>query len=296
MSVDDERLLREQIMHALAAAVGRSQDGSLSRDELTAFDVNGVTMRLIDRNRGIWNPRSLLATLSIVSSPDGPYADEALDGGLFRYDYRAGTDAGDNAKLRRAYELDLPLILLRKIVRGSYVPVFPVYVVADDRTARQVYIALDESLRFLRDPTHPSAEERRYSRRVARQRLHQPAFRARVLRAYEVRCAICTLHHGNLLDAAHIVADVEDLGTPVVSNGLSLCKIHHAAFDTNLLGISPDYEIHIASDLLDEIDGPMLRHGLQEMDGRSLTVPIRRTERPDRERLALRYEQFQDAS
>lgn len=296
MSVDDERVRREQIMHALAEAVAESPDGSLRRERLTAFEVNGQALRLIDRNRGIWNPRSLLATLSIVSSPDGPYADRALDGGLFRYDYRAGTEAGDNAKLRRAYELDLPLILLRKIVAGSYVPVFPVYVVADDRQARQVYIALDESLRFLRDPTHPSPDERRYSQRVARQRLHQPAFRARVLRAYHVRCAICTLRHGNLLDAAHITADIEELGTPVVSNGLSLCKIHHAAFDTNLLGISPDYEIHIASDLLDEIDGPMLRHGLQEMDGRRLTVPTRRSERPDRERLALRYRRFQDAS
>lgn len=247
MNLDEERALREQIMHALTTAIANSPDGSLSRDALSAFDVDGQPLRLIDRNRGIWNPRTLQATLSIVSSPDGPYADEALAGGLFRYDYRAGSDAGDNTKLRRSHELDLPIILLRKIATGSYVPVFPVYVVADDRRNRQVYIALDESLRFLRDPLHPTPDERRYSQRVARQRLHQPAFRAKVLRAYEVRCAVCTLRHGNLLDAAHIIADINDTGTPVVPNGLSLCKIHHAAYDANLLGISADYDIHIAT-------------------------------------------------
>ena len=31
------------------------------------------------------------------------------------------------------------------------------------------------------------------------------------------------------------------LGQPVVSNGLPLTKIHHAAFDAHLIGIDPDY-------------------------------------------------------
>ncbi len=280
----------------LEAATAVSADGSLTRGVLDSFDVDGQPHRLIDRNRGIWNPRRLQATLSIVSSPDGPYTDEALDGGLFRYDYRSGSDEGDNTKLRRAHELDLPIILLRKIAPNAYVPVFPVYVVADDRKHRQFYIALDESLRFLRDPVHPTADERRYSERVARRRLHQPAFRAKVLRAYEVRCAVCSLRHGNLLDAAHIIVDTEELGTPVIPNGLSLCKIHHAAYDGNLLGISPDCDIRIAHELLKEIDGPMLRHGLQEMNGRKLILPSRRADHPDRDRLAQRYQHFQKAS
>lgn len=296
MDLGEERALRERIMHGLTTAVAASPDGSLSRDALTSFLVDGEALRLIDRNRGIWNPRWLLSTLSIVSSPDGPYADETLDGGLFVYDYRSGTDAGDNTKLRRAHELDLPIILLRKVATGAYVPIFPVYIIADDRPNRRVYIALDESLRFLRDPLHPSADERRYSQRVARQRLHQPAFRAKVLRAYEVRCAVCSLRHGNLLDAAHIIADGEVRGAPVVPNGVSLCKIHHAAYDTNLLGISPDYGIHIARGLLEEIDGPMLRHGLQEMDGTAIIVPSRSAERPDRERLEVRFQRFREVS
>ena len=76
------------------------------------------------------------------------------------------------------------------------------------------------------------------------------------------------------------------------SNGLSMCKIHHAAFDGNLPGVSPDYTIHMDQDLLHETAGPMLRHGLQEMHGRLLVMPTRRSERPDRDRLAARSVEF----
>jgi putative restriction endonuclease len=46
----------------------------------------------------------------------------------------------------------------------------------------------------------------------------------------------------------------------------------------------------------DEVDGPMLLHGLQEMAGTQLLVPHQRAAQPDPERLAYRYEQFKDAS
>ena len=72
------------------------------------------------------------------------------------------------------------------------------------------------------------------------------------------------------MDAAHITPDSAERGEPIVSNGLALCKIHHAAFDRNILGISPDYQVHIRQDILEEEDGPMLKHGIQEMQGRSL--------------------------
>lgn len=107
--------------------------------------------------------------------------------------------------------------------------------------------------------------------------------------AYESRCTVCTLRHPELLDAAHITEGSSEHGEPSVSNGLSLCKIHHAAYDRRLLGISPEYRVHIDQRLLDEIDGPMLRHGLQEMHGRELTLPTRRADRTDRDRLRQRF-------
>ena len=125
-----------------------------------------------------------------------------------------------------------------------------------------------------------------------KQRLHQADFRGRVIAAYQTRCAICRLHHGELLDAAHIIPDRDEAGLPAVSNGLALCKIHHAAFDMNMLGISPDYIVKVDQKLLDEVDGPMLRHGLQEMHGALLTVPVRRQDRPDKDRLEQRFAEF----
>jgi len=58
-----------------------------------------------------------------------------------------------------------------------------------------------------------------------------------------VRSSICPSRgEPRLLDAAHIVMDAdEQLGQPVVSNGLPLTKIHHAAVDAHLIGIDPDY-------------------------------------------------------
>ena len=293
-------MLEEEFRQLVMAAVAEraaANGGVISRVELSALLLaNGETRRVIDTSKGIWNPRDLVATLSIVSSPTGPYDDRDVDGGLFHYDYRSGSTEGDNTKLRRAFELELPVILLRKIDNGIYVPVLPTYVVADDIENRQFVLALDESLRFLANPLSPTAAEKRYAERVVRARLHQPEFRARVIRAYHTTCAICSLKHADLLDAAHIIGDGQDGGDPIVTNGLSLCKIHHAAYDRNLLGISPDYSIHLDKNLLDEVDGPMLRHGLQEMHGKSLILPIKRSELPDRERLSARFERFRSRS
>lgn len=291
-----EAELRLLIMRRLAEVAERN-GGYVRRDELSALDLgDGRVRRLVDQSRGIWNPRDLSATLSIVSSPNGPYADQEVAGGLLRYDYRSGSDNGDNAKLRTAAENGSPLILLRKLEPGFFVPIFPVYVVADDRSSRQFVIALDEGLRFLSDPLHLTDDQRRYADRIVRQRLHQPEFRGRVIRAYSTRCAICSLRHGQLLDAAHIVEDSHELGLPVVSNGLSLCKIHHAAFDQQLLGIDPQFTVHINRELLEEVDGPMLKHGLQEMHQRRLELPGTRGNWPDRERLAHRWDAFLAAS
>lgn len=288
-----EAALRTEIMNWVgerAAANG----GFLYRAELLDFRLHGEKLPVIDYSRGIRNPASFDSTLSIVSAADGPYDDTESDDGLLHYAYRKGDPwSGDNKKLRQAMTTGMPMILFRKEVKNIYTPVFPVYVVDDEPENRQFLIALDEAFRFIPDVQHLSAPQREYALRLAKQRLHQPAFRTRVLVAYETRCAICELKHGALLDAAHIVPDGHELGAPTVNNGLALCKIHHAAYDQNMLGVTPDYEVRIALDLLEEIDGPMLKHGLQEMHGRRLSLPQRAGDRPDRDHLAWRYARYE---
>lgn len=292
MESEIEAALRKRIMDWVGDRA-EANGGFLHREELLDFHIDGQKLPVIDYSRGIRNPSTFSSTLSIVSTADGPYDDTESDDGLLHYAYRKGDPwSGDNIKLRHAMTTGMPLILFRKEIANIYTPVFPVYVVDDEPERRQFLIALDEAFRFIHEPGHLTEPQREYAVRLAKQRLHQPAFRTRVLVAYETRCAICELKHGALLDAAHIVPDGHRLGAPTVNNGLSLCKIHHAAYDQNMLGVTPDFEVRIALDLLEEIDGPMLKHGLQEMHGRTLALPRRRLDHPDREHLAWRYERF----
>jgi putative restriction endonuclease len=121
--------------------------------------------------------------------------------------------------------------------------------------------------------------------------MHQSRFRGLVLPAYSDRCAVCRLKEVRLLDAAHIVGDLEERGDAVVPNGLSLCSIHHRAFDEDLVGVSPDYEVRVSGRLLEDDDGPMLEL-LKGFHLTSLHVPPHAKLRPDRERLAERYDRF----
>lgn len=267
--------------------------GFLHRQELLSFRIDGRDLPIIDFSRGIRNPQDFASTLSIVTSATGPYDDVEAEDGLLHYAYRKGDPfSGDNRKLRTAMETGQPLILFRKEQPNYLTPVLPVYVVDDEPENRRFVIALDEAFRFMGEIRDLAEPQREYARRLARQRLHQPAFRTRVLLAYDTRCAICELKHGSLLDAAHIVPDSEEHGVPTTSNGLALCKIHHAAYDQNMLGVSPDYRVAVNRALLDEVDGPMLRHGIQEMHGREIVLPRRRADRPDRDGLAWRWERF----
>ena len=70
-------------------------------------------------------------------------------------------------------------------------------------------------------------------------------FRSRVLGAYGHRCAFCGLQL-NLVDAAHIVPVAYSASTDETSNGIALCKLHHAAFDRNLLSIDEAYRIELS--------------------------------------------------
>jgi putative restriction endonuclease len=133
---------------------------------------------------------------------------------------------------------------------------------------------------------------RAYVTAVVRARLHQRAFRERVLRAYRRQCAFCRLRHEELLDAAHIVPDTEPAGEPVVRNGIALCTLHHAAFDRYFLGLRPDYVLEVRRDILDEHDGPTLVHALQALHGSRIIVPGQPELQPARELVELRYERF----
>lgn len=113
--------------------------------------------------------------------------------------------------------------------------------------------------------------------------------------AYQEKWAICRLRHPELLEAAHIVPDRDPRGEPTVTNGVSLCVLHHTAFDHHIVGIRPDYRIEIRNDILEETDGPMLKHGLQGFQDELIHRPHRRELWPRQDFLEERYERFRKA-
>lgn len=299
MADDRDADLRARLFARLGLLRDRSVDGTVRSAEVNDLEFEGRRFQVIGQS-GIRRVAGLDAALSFVTvyRPPGaarPYEDEIGPDGLIRYKYR-GTDPEhpDNRALRRALERQVPLAYFVGVAPGVYVPYFPVWLVAEDRARLEFSVAIDEAQRLI-DVTHLTEDRRRWVERTTRQRLHQTAFRARVLRAYDATCAMCRLRHAELLDAAHILRDTHPLGQPVVPNGLSLCKIHHAAYDANIVGVRPDLVVEVRRDVLAEVDGPMLRHGLQEMEGTRLIVPRSRYDHPDSARLAERYEEFRRA-
>lgn len=262
------------------------------------FRVDGEAVILIG-SKGIWKPAQLELPISITTSPprsgrDAPYEDEVTDDGLLRYRYE-GTDPQlyTNKWLRECWRQQVPLIHLHGVDRGVYIASWPVMIVEDRPAELAVMVEMLDPRRVRPDLSLEAANgaERRFYYRLTRQRLDQAAFRAKVLRAYKTSCAMCRLRHGELLDAAHIVPHASN-GPSTVPNGLALCKIHHAAYDHEIVGVRPDHVIQLRTDMLDEVDGPMLRHGLQEIHNQKLYVPRRHADRPAAEFLEQRWEQF----
>lgn len=268
------------------------------------FTFKGKRVLLVNRPRGIFKPAQMHLPLSIkTTKPRGNrkarYADQenardqilASDDSV-RYSLMADQpDASINQQLRQLAALGLPLIYFLAVAPGQYVAKLPVFIQKWDAatsSATLVFGNPDEAV--LKPPT--SEIERRYNLRLIKQRLHQANFRDAVINAYAGRCALSGLPERMLLDAAHIVPDGDEvLGQAVVPNGIPLSKIHHAAFDAHLIGIDPDYRLHVSDRLLGQNDGPML-NALKDLSNRQLILPRRKDDWPDRRRLEQRFARY----
>ena len=274
---------------------------SFSWARLTSFRFNDQPVPLIGQ-RGIWKPKACELPISICTSNESPYRDGYDEvRGVIRYAYR-GTDPmnGENLLLRRAIQERVPLVYFYGIGGGAYAAAFPVFIVHDEPATLTFTVQVDDiGVTRLSGEMAAVSEDpeprRAYVTASVQRRLHQVAFRERVIHAYHGQCALCRLQHAELLDAAHITADRDAEGEPVTSNGLSLCKLHHAAFDRFFFAVRPDYSVEVKPSILAESDGPMLVVGLQQIHGSTIVLPRHATDRPDPQRLARRYDAFRAA-
>lgn len=297
MDLDWEHRVRREVFAWLRRMTEVHPDALPSRELQQGIEVDGHRIHVMSTGLGIHKPRSLAAPISVMTTApkpgqSPPYLDRWIDESRLSYAYQGkDPDLWTNRALRRAWEHQLPVVYLYGVSKGRYLAEFPVYVSGDHpgelRVDLVVAAASDQ-------PGVPAEiDGRAYAVRPAKTRLHQHGFRTRVLTAYDQRCSMCSLRHSPLLDAAHIVPDGEPDGLAITPNGLSLCKIHHAAYDARFLGVRPDLIVEVNEDLLDEVDGPMLQHGIQALHRQPLrVVPESRVDRPNQDRLEWRYQQF----
>lgn len=293
-----------------AAAFQHVQRLSEVKTHLTAADIRqgfsweGTRYPLINPQRGIFKPRDMRYLLSIrtvyprrgakVWYDDQRDVHRQIFEGDETVDYAfmgTNAEAADNRWLREAAEHQVPIIYFLGIAPRVYQAIIPAFIVGWDAKTLKARLAFAESSRVeARCPE--SAADRRYALRAVKQRLHQASFREAVITAYGGRCALSRLPEPMLLDAAHIMADGDErFGQPVVPNGIPLSKLHHAAFDAQLIGIDPDYRLHVSARLLAQHDGPLLE-AMKGLHRCKLHLPARVKDYPDRERLALRFERF----
>ncbi len=267
------------------------------------FEFQGQRIPLV-APQGIFKPQILDLPLSITTAPKGPYDDYFGKDNFLIYRYR-GTDPNqrDNVGLRKVFEQKRPLVYFHGIEPGKYLATWPVYIIGDDPGSFTFKVAVDDVLPAFEysgvGAAHQIAEvsdaRHAYLTATIKVRLQQRSFREKVLDAYKSQCSFCRLKHRELLDAAHIIPDNVPEGTSTINNGISLCKLHHSAYDSFILGVTPDYIIQVRQDILEEEDGPVLQHGLKGLHKVKLSLPSSRSQWPSREALDWRYSRFTKA-
>jgi len=264
-------------------------------------------LRFASRAKGIFKPKEMAGILSVrtVMPRKGRkiwYRDQhdgrdALYAGdtTVRYSFRGEDPASsDNLLLKDALAKQHPIVYFVAVSPAVYVPLYPAFVVnwyPERLEADLAFASSASTTKVVAPPATPI--ERRYRLVEVKQRVHQAEFREAVLDAYDARCVITGLSVRELLDASHIVPDSdENWGQPWIPNGLPLSKIHHAAYDANLIGIDPDGLVHVSQRLLADCRDADVLKAVEAMKGMRIRKPRSEEDRPDRDRVALRFEMY----
>ena len=137
---------------------------------------------------------------------------------------------------------------------------------------------------------------RRYELVQTMRAYRETRFRPEVLQAYTFRCAVCG-YALKLVDAANIIPVAYPGGNDHITNGIALCRLHHSAYDTGLLGIQSTYRIVVNPNAGARLRAANLGYGLEDFALRlpeQITVPnsIEVRPNPDYLRVGLQARQW----
>jgi putative restriction endonuclease len=119
-------------------------------------------------------------------------------------------------------------------------------------------------------------KEGKEKERIVKVRVNQRLFRSAVLAAYGNRCCITGLSVPTILSAGHIApwsTDSKNRMNP--RNGLCLSLVHHRAFDSGLIKITPDFRVRFSSTLLKLRDDPAVEDFFGKYEGQEMRRPNR---------------------
>ncbi|MEX0740802.1 MAG: HNH endonuclease [Pseudohongiella sp.] len=268
------------------------------------FDFEGQRILLANKARGIFKPKQMkqgaisIKTTEPRAGRTNIYDDHETEEGFFRYSLQAGNpQENGNKHLWQAMDQQTPFIYFHAVAPGRYKAIWPCYIsnIYPDLMYCEVVVGepLVDSANKSKVVVYPdlNAPVRAYAVREARVRLHQATFRANVLSAYRNRCSLSGLPVPELLEAAHITPDSHTHSSTEITNGIAMTRLHHRAYDANLIGITPGRKIVISDRLMEKNDGPVLT-ALKNLNGQELIPPYNKNQSPDRVRLAQRYEEF----
>ena len=300
--------IRAAAIQWLGSLVEQSGTNVLPWGKIKAgFRFRGEEVYLASKAVGIFKPEQIddgapLSIKQVCPSRAGrvpPYEDRELETGVVSYRLeRNGERSIYNQYLVKAAQAMCPLVYMRGVADALYEVIFPVFVRNVDFAEGCAKIDLDpleqEAAFGWTDAQIAEPLSRRYSIGLRKTRLHQQGFRQRVLLAYGFRCALTGFPLPDLLEAAHIVSDAKG-GEASVQNGIALSRLHHVAYEQNLLGIDPDGHVHLGEILKATRDGPLFEHGMLRLEGCRLRFPAFEGHHPSRAFLAEKYEEFKSA-
>lgn len=287
---------------AMQAMIREKGDNVFTWAEIDrGFEIAGKKYHFATKAAGIFKPAEITdkAALSIRQARPSrasraiPYDDKELNDGVVIYQLqKEGQRSHYNAQLEAAYQRRLPLIFFRGLSDALYEAFYPVFVDEFSYQKGETQIVFDQPESPIEELGSMLAEPTiKYSYSIKRNRLHQKAFRERVLMAYGLRCAFTNLPLVDLLEAAHIIPDAEG-GSASVQNGIAMSTFHHTAYESNLMGIDPDGKIILSDKVRGTRDGPMFSHGLLGLDGKMMRFPSYAGHRPNQDFLAKKYAAF----
>ena len=105
-------------------------------------------------------------------------------------------------------------------------------------------------------------------------RKREEIFRKKIMVNYNKTCAVCrkrrlSLNGNPEVEAAHIL-EKKSRGEDHIQNGISLCRLHHWAFDKGLFSIDDDYKIIIK----EEIKKDKNHEEIYKYEGKKILLPI----------------------